>query len=38
MAADAGAHFHPSRLAVKNGERLRMTAVFVAALRSTKYG
>jgi hypothetical protein len=29
MAADAGACVHPSRLAVKNGEHLRMTAVFL---------
>jgi hypothetical protein len=28
MAADAGACGHPSRLAVKNGEHLRMTAEF----------
>jgi len=28
MATDADACVHPSRLAVKNGEHLRMTAVF----------
>jgi hypothetical protein len=29
MAADAGAHVHPSRLAAKRGEHLRMTAALV---------
>jgi hypothetical protein len=38
MAADTGARFHPSRLAVKNGEHLRMTAVFVADRGSAERG
>jgi hypothetical protein len=32
MIAHAGARGHPSRLAVKNGERLRMTAEYVGRL------
>jgi hypothetical protein len=31
MAADTARVAHPSRLALKKGEHLRMTAVFVAA-------
>jgi hypothetical protein len=33
MAPDTSVRFHPSRLAVKNGEHLRMTAALVEAMR-----